>query len=408
MRIRLIVLVFLIGLFLMGFVSAYTFSSGDGTLANPWTIYNWTDLNATKLDLTGNYSLMANLSASDGDYSGLGDNWVPIGEFPIGFTGSFDGQNNTISDIIISLSGDNVGLFGVITGASISNLGLVNVDVDGAGLDIAPLVGYVSSGTITNCYATGTVDNAAGFNEAGGLVGGHASGIITNSYSTASVTVVKTDPAGGGWYAGGITGYSYGTISNCYATGSITGNEKIGGLIGNFGGTLTNSYSTGSVTGNNDVGGLFGYDSGATVTASFWDTETSGLEVGIGGEDASQEGVTGKTTAQMKKLYTFNSPYANWNINGGESDLNDGYPYLAWQAGSGDYDWMIPDATSLFAGGDGSSLTPYQINSWVGLDAMRYDLDAYYVLSASLSSSDGDYSGIGDSWVPVGSESFSF
>ncbi len=42
-----------------------------------------------------------------------------------------------------------------------------------------------------------------------------------------------------------------GTISNSYATGTVNGNYDVGGLVGYNGyGTISNSYATGNVNGN--------------------------------------------------------------------------------------------------------------------------------------------------------------
>ena len=48
-------------------------------------------------------------------------------------------------------------------------------------------------------------------------------------------------------------GWNYGSISNCYSTGSVSGSDSIviGGLVGyNYGGSISNCYSTGSVSGS--------------------------------------------------------------------------------------------------------------------------------------------------------------
>jgi hypothetical protein len=97
-------------------------------------------------------------------------------------------------------------------------------------------------------------------------------------------------------------------------------------------GSVSNSYSTGSVSGNSRVGGLVGSNAG-TVSNSFWDIETSG--------QATSDGGTGKTTAEMKDTITFLD--ADWNIiTVADSDTRntayiwnivDGqtYPSLSWQ-----------------------------------------------------------------------------
>ena len=95
----------------------------------------------------------------------------------------------------------------------------------------------------------------------GGLVGNNREGTVSNSYATGTVT-------GTALFVGGLVGQNYqGTVSNSYATGSVTGSSNVGGLVGhNNQGTVSNSYATGSVTGSSNVGGLVGIKSGGTVS----------------------------------------------------------------------------------------------------------------------------------------------
>jgi hypothetical protein len=104
-----------------------------------------------------------------------------------------------------------------------------------------------------------------------------------------------------------------------------------GGLLGQIptGTTVTNCYATGSVTLTGSTGGgLIAINSG-TVSGSFWDTQTTGMATSAGG--------TGKTTAQMLQEATFASwdmaavahgdinPSSIWNIVDGGS-----YPHFGW------------------------------------------------------------------------------
>ena len=80
---------------------------------------------------------------------------------------------------------------------------------------------------------------------------GRSGGTITNSYATGSVSGVSS--------VGGLVGYqrSGGTITNSYATGSVTGTgNNVGGLVGRSGGTITNSYVHSTYTGTRLVGNL--------------------------------------------------------------------------------------------------------------------------------------------------------
>jgi hypothetical protein len=60
---------------------------------------------------------------------------------------------------------------------------------------------------------------------------------------------------------------------------------------------ITNTYATGAVSGSTFVGGLVGQnDVGGTITAGYWDTETTGQSAGVGRGDST--GTTGLTTSQ--------------------------------------------------------------------------------------------------------------
>ena len=89
------------------------------------------------------------------------------------------------------------------------------------------------------------------------------------------------------------------------------------------------------MAGEGFVGGLVGYKLEGIVSNSFWDTETSG--------QATSDGGTGKTTAEMQDIATFSG--AGWNItavtNPGTRNPsyiwnivdNVTYPLLSWYFG---------------------------------------------------------------------------
>ena len=156
------------------------------------------------------------------------------------------------------------------------------------------------------------------------------SSVISNSYATVNVT--------GNHHVGGLIGWNFGcSISNSYSTGNITGDQNVGGLVGcNYNGAITNSYSTGIITGTDYVGGLVGWNYNGAITNSFYDSETSG-------QSDTGKGIP-KTTSQMKDFITFNN--AGWDIDYTDVDLNDGYPYLAWQNETDTSIWLIYGDTS--------------------------------------------------------------
>ena len=303
------------------------------------------------------------------------DGFMPIGDNSNSFTGTFDGQNHTISNLTINRSNtDYVGLFGATDGASVSKVGLTNVTitgrahvgglvgynngvvsnaytsgtVTGTGDYVGGLVGYNDSlGTITNAYSTGNVDgsfdgginyvgglvgyndgsiesayatgNVSGRNKIGGLVGYNNSGDIKTSYTTGEVV--------GDSYVGGLVGYNdSGTITNTYAMGSVAGYSSVGGLVGENFGTIINSYSAGAVSGtSSNIGGLVGYDESGGNAGSYWNVETSGRSSSGGNE-------VGLTTTQMMKLANYNTATAaNENVNPDWSIANTGGSNAIWR-----------------------------------------------------------------------------
>jgi PKD repeat protein len=270
------------------------------------------DLQNMTNNLSRNYYLANDIDCSCTASWNSGAGFEPIGNYSNPFTGTFDGQGYTITDLFINRPATGyVGLFGYTgSGSEIKNVGLENISVRGH-IDVGGLVGHNEYGTISNSSSTGSVSSSD--NKVGGLVG-YNKGTIGNSYSSSSVNSNNHNQVGG------LVGLNGGTINNSYSTGSVSGNVLIGGLVGDNHGTINNSYSAGSVSGNSWVGGLVGLNCGGTINNSYWDIETSGQSTSDGGE--------GKTTTEMKQQATF----VGWdfdNIWAIEEDVT--YPFLQWQ-----------------------------------------------------------------------------
>ena len=243
------------------------------------------------------YELTADLDFdADDAYGNGGLGWEPIGSEASPFAAVFDGNGHTIANLFIDRSGTSeIGLFGRTRWPStIRRVGLPGVDVTG-GYDTGGLVGW-NSGRIEASYASGRVASARA--EVGGLVGWNERDVAA-SYAAVDVT--------GGDYAGGLVGGNHGAVTASYATGAVTGGAKIGGLAGWSDGRITASYATGRVTAtSNEVGGLVGSNLQSTVTASYWDSETSG-------QSASAAGV-GQTTGALQEPTGYGGIYAAWNV----------------------------------------------------------------------------------------------
>lgn len=241
--------------------------------------------------------------------------------------------------------GDNVSV-----GATVG--GLVGTNLHGGGISHSHAAGNVSSagpgaagglvginyGDVTAGYATGSVSESY---VGGGLVGSNRYwATIAASYATGSVSV--RDFPGYVGAGGGLAGGNTGAITASYATGSVTvrgnlhssgGNHyHAGGLVGSNGhagsnhqGRIAASYATGRVTGIGDgviVGGLVGDNSLGDITASYWNTETSGQSDSSGG--------AGLTTAELQSPRLAKGIYATWNLAWWDFGTSWQYPVLKY------------------------------------------------------------------------------
>jgi len=317
------------------------YGGGTGGPSDPYLIDTAEQMNAIGAnanDWDKHFKLMADIDLSSftgADFNIIGSyvSWDSPDNKP--FSGVFDGSGHTISNFSYTSAADvnNVGLFAYVSGenARIKDLGLIDPNVDaGAGDYVAALVGSLSGGIINNCYAKSTGVSATGWG-VGGLVGANW-GTITNCYSTGRVSGMAD--------VGGLVGQNFNTIIDCYSTASVSGVYSAGGLVGTNYSIISSSYAAGDVYADQYVGGLVGSNDAGTVSASLWDTDTSGQSTSAAG--------TGKTTAEMQTKSTFTDigwDFVDESINGTEDiwSICEGtnYPRLLRQILAGDF--VCPD-----------------------------------------------------------------
>jgi hypothetical protein len=241
----------------------------------------------------------------------------------------------TISAISEGYQSNAGGLVGVMSeGAEIADSHATGA-VSGDDTSVGGLIGD-ARGVIERSFATGTV---SGVNSVGGLVGRQAAGRVSESFFLGRVVGINNV----GGLVGEFASRRVSTIEDSYSLGDVfttdpeNSGRDVGGLVGfvdEEGGTIAQSFSAGNVTTSgssfDSFGGLIGTidrDAVVTVTASFWDTETSGWATSAGG--------VGKTTAALTDIATF----SEWSISDELSTTTvwnicpaSGYPFLSWQA----------------------------------------------------------------------------
>ena len=309
--------------------------SGSGTLADPYQIDSLANLLWISQDSSSWGDTLVQTSDINADETvnwNSGAGFTPIGH-PTGtinyFTGYYDGEGHTITGLFISQSSGNaIGLFGDANGAVIKNLGLDSVNITG-GYHTGGLAGSSTLSTIDDCYIAGVVDGNG--DNVGGLVGDIHGGVLSNSHSTATVS--------GGNNVGGLagtnyssetgTGGNYGTassVTNCYATGNVTGTGNyVGGLTGvnQYYTQMEKCYSSGNVSGAENVGGLVGENIGVNsgLTSTIDSSYSTGSVIGT----LAVGGLTGQNeqAAVITNSHSSGNVKCTGNYSGGFAGDND-------------------------------------------------------------------------------------
>src|SRR5215813_2739617 len=248
------------------------------------------DLDAVRTNQSGTYALGTNITLDPNQ---------PFTPIP-NFTGLFDGQGQTIANLTIASTTQNIGLFGTIASAGeVRNLNLTNVSVNSSvNSQLVGTLAGTNAGTVSNVSATGIVQVAGG-STAGGLVGQNL-GSISNSF--ASVDVGSPNVAN--LQVGGLVGNNFATILSSVALGNVqAGNASIaGGLVASnsVSGAITGSQASGNViVGAESVaGGLVGTSAGAiTVSTASGAVTSTGANSTVGGLAGSSTGTIADATA---------------------------------------------------------------------------------------------------------------
>ena len=229
------------------------FSGGTGTINDPYQITNASELNQIRNYLSASFILLndIDLTYDTQDPGGLfyngGEGWEPISSSSnTGFGGRLNGNGYKITGVFIDrgpVNQDYVGFFGNIKSGEVRNLTLEDFSIMGNNF-VGGMAG-ISSGVIIDCaIINSTIDG----NNSGGLVGDNNEGGILRS------KVVNVDVVGS-FNQGGVAGRSIsGAIQSTYAIVTVSGSSSLGGIAGQNTGLIENCYALGSVDGNNQVG----------------------------------------------------------------------------------------------------------------------------------------------------------
>ena len=169
--------------------------------------------------------------------------WTPIADWmgnrTTQYSGTFDGNNKTVSGLYFNGDSTCIGLFGSSeSDGNIKNVGVV--DSYFKGNDHVGGVCGNNAGTITNCYNAGNLTAIESSATIGGICGYNNGGTVTNCYNTGTVTATGSVAS-----VGGVCGCCTAPISNCYNIGTVTATSSsadISGICGYNFGPIKNCY----------------------------------------------------------------------------------------------------------------------------------------------------------------------
>ncbi|MDR3905932.1 MAG: GLUG motif-containing protein, partial [Evtepia sp.] len=247
--------------------------------------------------------------ATNGTFDLSGKTWTPI----TGFAGIFDGNNATISGMVIE-SASSSGLFSEIkSDATIKDLNIqgayIVVKMEGyeeyPETSVGGLVGTNAGGTIQGCTFSGTIiTNAYNIGGIAGRCTGTDSKVetcINNGTLESKRESTKTV-----YGVGGIVGLLHtGTVSNCTNNGTVTGyiGNPVGGVVGKmWDGTVSSCRNTAAVQGQeysaSGIGGIVGdiSMSGSSKFVAITDCHNSGNVLLSAGKQRQIGGIVGQTS----------------------------------------------------------------------------------------------------------------
>ncbi len=342
---------------------------GDGSDGNPYKISDWYELSAVRNDMDANYELTEDLDEdSDGhdEFVNTEEGWEPIGTQEVRFTGNFDGDNHTISDLYIDRPDENnIGLFGHVgREATIKNLCIEGAEITG-GRAVGTLIGRVTGDDDTLIERTCSRDcSVEGTGAVGGLIGsfnswretegGRDNPVLSQSFADVDVSDHEEETGNYDKFGGLVGCAQKSTILDSYALGYVTVDnegERIGGLSGcvDKRGIIRRSYSTGKVEAEDSerVGALVGNLAGeggnaGRVENSYSNKDTSEQDDLVG--ERGRHGVIEESGMRDTEDMTYDygeDTYVDWDFDSiwldGEHGLvedregNENYPALRWQ-----------------------------------------------------------------------------
>ena len=291
------------------------------------------------------YTLAADIDLAGVEFNGF------CNDGNTSFTGTLDGAGHTVKNFNIESTGNDQGLFGKTSGATIKNIAFVNFTIKANNH-----VGIIGQGSayIENVAIVGQVSG----NDHVGLVAGDSDGIeITNSYAVGAATAGSQL---GGFFGCTLEGGC--KITNCLSNVSLSATFRgwTGGFIGlidkaESAVTIENSVSIGDCStqgsgspkvttpfiGGNGAGetpnAVITFKNNIYNSTATMDGENTSTNGWPSVNETAEGGVVESATAQNPAVLSTQNPYDNINW-----DFEN-----VWAMGTGDYKYPVLKGVSV-------------------------------------------------------------
>lgn len=224
----------------------------DYETADEFTISNADELRAFASMVNNGNSFARKTVTLTADIDLQNEEWTPIGKSGSPFSGTFDGGGKIISNLKISGSNSDVGLFGYTTSGEVKNFTLQNADVKGY-LDVGAVSGTPYTSRYTDIAVIGDI-RVEGFAYVGGAFGKNVYANITNVDVKANAgSYVKASSDGYRTYVGGLAGFmgeGSHVVRDCDIEIDVIGSTcDVGGILGilHYNNKLENCTYKGSI-----------------------------------------------------------------------------------------------------------------------------------------------------------------
>ena len=282
------------------------------------------------------------------------------------------------------LISNGYGIFNTISENGVVEDLVREISGSGRSFEIFGGIANINYGTIRNCYVSGS---AASQKDCGGIAGENIGGTVIGCRFDGSVRATESG-------AGGIVGYnSYGTIERCFSDASVRASgHGAGGIVGdNSFGTVKDCHTAGTVNGDSEAGGIAGRLYNGSILSSYSVCNVSG--------NSDLGGIYG---AQIENGYVENSYYRtganNDALNADQSSsfgkdsnaMNLSSTYAGFDL---DAVWAIDEGRDTPAlrdtEGAGTRTQPYIIRSAEDFSNIQSGRKLYYELANDISGVSG-------------------